>query len=183
MPKSTLLLILFFVLILIFGIMERLGYISLDVSIPFFSNTNEENSGFSPFREALLPEKDYNKASLEFVGEFSAIKHASEEAPNFWESWNWEETMIFGDVVGVDKEENLILLNISLPKDLEISSKDISSKVLCSFLQTAQFSTRNRKYVRGNFDLIAVASSGDKLYTYCMKPDCSEIGRMCILIR
>jgi hypothetical protein len=93
--------------------------------------------------------------------------------------WMWSKDFFVGNVVGVDKEEQLLGVDFVLP---EGKDNPAVVRAYCSSADTIVVS-QNLDVVSESVDFFGNVKRGDTLYAYCLDADCIAVGKSCILIR
>lgn len=118
-------------------------------------------------------------AAQEFIRFFATVNGSRDEVPQPWQHWDYRQSMIYANILGFPRDGELNF-KVLLPKD---KFGDLTRAVVsCTPEQTVRFSSKNMSYLGGNVNFFDYAGVFDGLYTYCLKEDCSEIGRVCAII-
>jgi len=135
-----------------------------DDKSPFAINT----SGASEFMTGFLKEE--------------ALKHSPQTSESS-DLWDWEKDRFLADVISVNKQNKQLFLNIYWPDNKLFSGRDLAVSVSCEPERTGMISSKNRDYLKENFELFNEVAPRDLLYSFCLNPECTEVGKECVLVK
>jgi len=122
------------------------------------------------------------QGAKEFLRFMNTSGYEKEGIPAVWQNWDWQETMIFADIVSVASESGELEININLPDNQLFSGRNKTVKVQCTANQTERFYYKDLTYFGGNVNIFEYAHAGDHFYAYCLDSDCHSLGKACIII-
>ncbi|MBU2573480.1 MAG: hypothetical protein KKH28_05330 [Elusimicrobia bacterium] len=168
---QKLLFFVFFVVLILNGVLVGL-YLVKRPSFP---------TGREPVVE-VSPDVETTQGAKEFLRFMNTSGYEKEGISAVWQNWDWQETMIFADIVSVASESGGLEININLPDNQLFSGRNKTVEVQCTSDQTERFYYKDLLYLGGNVNIFKYAHAGDHFYAYCLDADCNSLGRACIII-
>ena len=144
-----------------------------------------KRASFPTGREPVVevsPDVETTQGAKEFLRFMNTSGYEKEGIPAVWQNWDWQETMIFADIVSLASESGELEININLPDNQLFSGRNKTVKVQCAPGQTERFYYKDLLYLGGNVNFFEYAHTGDHFYAYCLDADCNSVGKACILI-
>jgi len=99
------------------------------------------------------------------------------------EEWNWETSMLSGDVVAKDSQKMLLGLEVYSPEYFVAQGNPHTFKIVCASETSVLMSASNLEVLEYDTDFFGKVDVGDTVYAYCTSSECIGLGRGCILMK
>ncbi len=129
----------------------------------------------------------FSNIKIEPSEEFTEYKKSIKSGTEYWNSWVWENNLVYAQIKEVNSLNTEMLVNIGLPRFQTFSEKDTLVNVRCPKNNTVAIESRSPENEvavvddRG-FDIFEKAEPGELFITYCLDEECVNVGKQCIIV-
>ena len=116
-----------------------------------------------------------------FYTRMMSVQRLSDEQ-QLSDEWNWETSMVSGNVVAKDSQKGMLGLDVIFPYYLVNQGNPHIFKIGCNVETSVLISSINLEVLEYDIDFFEKVGVGDIVHAYCTSSECIGLGRGCILV-
>ena len=135
----------------------------------------------APTLPEYLSFSDSTQVYNDFYSRMMSAQALSEDQ-QLSDEWNWETSMVSGNVVAKDSQKGMLGLDVIFPYYLVNQGNPHIFKIGCTVETSVLISSINLEALEYDIDFFEKVGVGDIVYAYCTSSECIGLGRGCILV-